>query len=183
MKPNDKALFYKYLSKATFYFEYGSGGSTYQASLNDNIQKIYTVESDLTWLTKLKQNIKSLDKISFIYCDMKTRPRTYGNPGKNSTVEEWKNYSNQILSVSQPIDLILIDGRFRAACCLKCHSCINEDCIIAFDDFLNRPYYHEVLKYFSIVDKTQDNHMVFLKKIPDTTVDITLINKYELISQ
>ena len=51
-------MYYKYLDKAKIYFEYGSGGSTYQASIRDNIKKIYCVESDLNWLNKLKENIK-----------------------------------------------------------------------------------------------------------------------------
>ncbi len=38
---NDIIMFYKYLDKAKIYFEYGSGGSTYQASIRDNIIKIY----------------------------------------------------------------------------------------------------------------------------------------------
>ena len=32
-------IIYKYLDKATVYFEYGSGGSTYQASIRDNIKE------------------------------------------------------------------------------------------------------------------------------------------------
>ena len=50
------------------------------------------------------------------------------------------------------IDLVFIDGRFRVACCLKCY----KNCVIAFDDFLNREY------YFDIVEKTVDNRMVIL---------------------
>lgn len=185
MKINDKALFYKYLSNATTYFEYGSGGSTYQASLKDNIQKIYTVESDLTWLSILNKNIKpqKLDKITFIYCDMKTSPNTYGNPGKDSKPEQWKNYSDQILLVNDKIDLILIDGRFRVACCLKCHMYMDDNCIIAFDDFLDRPEYHIILDYFYIIDQTNDKRMVFLKKKADKKIDMSLVEKYQQISR
>ena len=39
-------MFYQYLYRETVYFEYWSGGSTYQANLRPNVQKIYTVESD-----------------------------------------------------------------------------------------------------------------------------------------
>ena len=44
LSKNDKKMFYKYLDKANVYFEYGSGGSTYQASIKNNIKKIYSVE-------------------------------------------------------------------------------------------------------------------------------------------
>ena len=37
-------MFYKYLNNTSVYFEYGSGGSTYQASTRKNIKKIYSVE-------------------------------------------------------------------------------------------------------------------------------------------
>ena len=38
---NDKEMFYRYLKNTTVYFEYGSGGSTYQASIRKNIKTIY----------------------------------------------------------------------------------------------------------------------------------------------
>ena len=38
---NDKQMFYKYLDNSKIYFEYGSGGSTYQASIRNNIINIY----------------------------------------------------------------------------------------------------------------------------------------------
>jgi hypothetical protein len=44
--PNDKLMFYKFLEKSTNYFEFGSGGSTYQASIRKNIKQIYSIESD-----------------------------------------------------------------------------------------------------------------------------------------
>ena len=54
---NDKEMFYTYLDKASTYFEYGSGGSTYQASIRKNIKKIYSVESDIEWQKKLMDTI------------------------------------------------------------------------------------------------------------------------------
>ena len=78
------------------------------------------------------------------------------------------------------IDLVFIDGRFRVACCLKCHGIMKENCLIAFDDFLNRTQYHEVLNYFDIVEQTQDKRMVILKKKANTVVLKEVIEKYEL---
>ena len=88
MKPhlgtNDEKMFYKYLNNAKIYFEYGSGGSTYQASIRDNIQKIYSVESDIQWQSKLKRTIKK-ENIVYIFNEMDTRPNNWGNPGVNAT--------------------------------------------------------------------------------------------------
>ena len=71
------------------------------------------------------------------------------------------------------LDLVFIDGRFRVACCLKCYN----KCVIAFDDFLNREH------YFDIVEKTEDNRMVILKKKKNKVVPEELIEKYELIQE
>jgi hypothetical protein len=185
---NDKLMFYKYLDKANVYFEYGSGGSTYQASLRNNINKIFSVESDLEWHNKLKEKIINKSHINFIYNDMDTKPNTWGHPGVNSNKSQWINYSNQITLLDKKtqndIDFIMIDGRFRVACCLKSFNVINDNCLIAFDDFLNRSHYHVILSYFDIIDKTQDNMMVILKKkhsIKDIQIPDEIIKKYELI--
>ena len=180
---NDKKIFYKYIDNINVYFEYGSGGSTYQASIRKNIKTIYSVESDITWQKKLKEIIKHLN-ISYIYNEMYTMPNTFGSPGKNATNIQKIDYSNQITKLSKEeqdsIDLVFIDGRFRVACCLKCYDIIEDNCLIAFDDFLNRPFYHIVLEYFDIIEKTQDNRMVILKKKKNVNIPKELIEKYEL---
>ena len=182
---NDKQMFYKYLDKINIYFEYGSGGSTYQASIRNNIKYIYSVESDSTWQKKLKQIIKN-PNINYIYNEMDTKPNNLGNPGENATNIQKINYSNHITKLSKEeqdkINLVLIDGRFRVACCLKCYDIIKDNCLIAFDDFLNRPQYHIVLEYFDIIEKTQDNRMVILKKKKNVYIPKELIEKYELDS-
>ena len=117
---------------------------------------------------------------------MDTKPNTWGNPGKNSTNTQQINYSNHMRNLSKEeqknIDLVLIDGRFRIACCLKCFDIINSDCMIAFDDFLNRKNYHIVLDYFNIVEETSNKCMVILKKKNNiTSIPHEVIKKYELI--
>lgn len=186
LEENDKMMFYKYLDKATVYFEYGSGGSTYQANNRTNIAKIYSVESDMQWFNTLKEKIQSTKIVSF-FNEIDSRPNTWGNPGPNSNATQWINYSNHIRNLTRDeqlaIDLIMIDGRFRVACCLKCFDVINSDCFIAFDDFLDRKQYHIVLDYFNIVEKTKGKRMVILQKKPNVpSIPGDIIKKYELIS-
>ena len=175
-------MFYRYLRNINIYFEYGSGGSTYQASVN-NIKKIYSVESDSEWQNKVKNAIVH-PNIIYIFNEMNTQPNNWGHPGKNATNIQKINYSNQITKLSKEeqdsIDLVLIDGRFRVACCLKCYDIIKDTCLIAFDDFLDRPQYHIVLEYFDIIEKTKDNRMVILKKKKNVNIPKELIEKYEL---
>jgi hypothetical protein len=70
---------------------------------------------------------------------MKIGDNGWGHPGIDSTKEERAKYSNVICELDKEIvdkiDLILIDGRFRVACALKCFSKIKNDCFIIFDDF------------------------------------------------
>jgi hypothetical protein len=182
---NDIKMFYRYLDKATVYFEYGSGGSTYQVSLRPNIQKIYTVESDKTWMNKLNSIIKNNTKITYIYNEMGTKPHTWGYPSRRCLKSNLINYSEHIRNLGieerSKIDLVMIDGRFRVACCLKCFDIINDGCFIAFDDFLNRKKYHIILVYYEIVEKTEDKRMVILRKKKNISIPDELIKKYELI--
>lgn len=183
---NDKKMYYKYLDKATHYFEFGSGGSTYNASKKKNIIWIRSVESDLDWYNKILKKVEDKNYVKIIYCDVKAKPNNLGRPGKDSKLEDCINYSDQILNLSDDdiskIDLILIDGRFRVACALKCFNVIKDNCIVIIDDFLNRKHYHIVLDYYDIIDKTEDKSMVVLKrKLDIDKPNDELIRKYEYI--
>ena len=188
-KEFDTEMFYKYLSKCENYLEFGCGGSTYQACLKENIEKIYSIESDKKWIEKVESEIlKKSDKsgrIRFIYNEMHSPPNSWGHPGINATEKQMKNYSSRLTNLTEAeiseLDLILIDGRFRVACCLKCYDLISDDCFVIFDDFLNREHYHIVLDYFDIVDKTSNQTMVVLKKKKDADkISKELIESYEL---
>ena len=180
---NDLQMFLKYLNKTNYYLEYGCGYSTYQAYITNNIKQIISIESDIEWIDKLKNIVNNYEKITFYHIDMKTLPNTLGNPGPNSNLDDWIRYSDVIKTLDynllSKIDLILIDGRFRVACCLKCYNFINDNCLIIFNDFLNRKSYHIVLDYFEIIDKSVDNKMVVLKKKNGNNPPTELIEKYE----
>ena len=188
---NDKLMFYDYLNKASYYFEYGGGGSTFQASVRNNMKKIYSVESDPTWLKTVKDSI-TFPNIQYFYNEMDVVPDNWGNPGFYATDEQKRKYSNYMSELTMDektkLDLVMIDGRFRVACCLKCFNSVKDECPIIFDDFLNRTQYHVVLQYFDIVETTTDYRMVVLKKKKIENIDINLqrnfnnlISTYELI--
>jgi hypothetical protein len=185
--PKDKELFYRYLDKATRYFEFGCGGSTYQACLRPNIEQIYSVESDRTWHTKLQSSLPKRGGVQLFLVDLKTNGANWGYPGATCTKEEKISYSDSILAIrpeeSQRLDLVLIDGRFRVACALKTFNSISDSCILLFDDFLNRPQYHVVLAYYEVVEQTSDKVMAVLrKKSGAAPPSATLIQQYELIA-
>jgi hypothetical protein len=179
INPLDKLLFYKYLDKATNYMEFGSGGSTYQASIRPNIKNITVVESDMVWINTLKAKILH-PSINFNHIDIESIPNSWGNPGKGCSKEKMKKYSD--VKVPEGVDMILIDGRFRVACCLKVFEQIGNDGVIAFDDFLNRKEYHIVLDYYTIMEQTSDKCLVILKKKDVLPPSLDIINKYEVIA-
>lgn len=180
MKPHladrDYAIYKKYISKSKHYFEYGSGGSTYEAVMTPTIEHVYSVESDKAWIDKIKTTISDSSKCTFFYVDLKSIGN-WGNPGKQCKVSDYKNYSDAIHMVDKSkIDTVLIDGRFRVACALKCLELDNA--IVLIDDFLDRPYYHIVLDYYDIIEKGE--RMVCLKK-KDKVPPPDVIKKYEII--
>lgn len=149
MNRNDMLMFYRYLAKSKSYFEFGSGGSTYQASIRENIQRIISVESDFEWHSKVKSIVKS-PVVQFVHYDIQV---------------DLGNYLSSIQTYGDPdIDLILIGGLFRVACCLNCFDSISYKCRIAFDDFMDQPQYNIVLKYYDIIERTSDKWMVILRK-------------------
>lgn len=125
-------------------------------------------------------------KIVFLHSEMDTKPNTFGHPGARATDAQKRSYSGQMHTLRAAeradIDLVMIDGRFRVACCLKCFALLNDACNILFDDFLDRPHYHIVLDYFDITDRIPGGRMVLLRKRKDKAcVPAYLIQKYELV--
>lgn len=160
----EKSLFYNYLNRSKYFFEFGSGGSTYQAAINRNTIKIWSVESDKEWLNQLS-NINLYGKVNFIFADIKASGN-WGYPGTESKYEDWVKYNRAFNNLDesdrQLVDTILIDGRFRVACALNILEYIDSNVNVVFDDFLDRNYYHFVLNYYEIID--QAGRMVVLKK-------------------
>ena len=180
----DIQMYNHYLNNANCYFEFGSGGSTYQSCMKKNIKKVYSVESDLNWFINVNKKVNS-NKLSFILVDLKCESNNWGNPGKTCSIESKIQYSDSLCNLNkeerESIDLILIDGRFRVACCLKTFSFTNDNCLIIFDDFLNRKQYHIVLDYFDVIGYTSDKRMVILKKKQCQSPNNDIIKRYELI--
>lgn len=184
--PHDLQLFYSYLDQAKHYLEFGSGGSTYQASLRPNLQSIHSVESDEMWYFKVRSLIEQ-DNFTYHFIDLACYPGYWGYPSEHSDLKDWTKYSDVVFEldrqgVASDLDLVLIDGRFRVVCCLKLFHVIKDDCVILFDDLCTRPHYHIVLTFYDEVERTQDNCMVVLRKKKNIEApSAELIRWYELI--
>ena len=165
------------LPSAKVYGEYGAGESTTLAAKFSNLTEIHSVESDKKWIEDIQSGIEP-DRVKFHYKEMGTTYKSWGHPGPSATEYQKRAYSNSIPS-KEPIDVLLVDGRFRVACALKAHGWLSDTARLIFDDFWIRPQYHIVLDYFTVVDRL--GTAAILRRKTDRSVPIDLISKYELV--
>lgn len=184
LTPDSLKILHHYFGTSKVYFEFGSGGSTYEAFQIPHL-KIYSVESDLEWINKIYECgiSKNDDRLKIMYVDIKSKPISYGYPGLNSTYDDWIKYSRSFSTLDEitkkSVDLVLIDGRFRVACALNIFNEIRDDTIVLFDDFLNRDYYHVVKNYYDIIDSADNRLAVLKKKDKINGPEKELIKEYE----
>nr|WP_319513673.1 hypothetical protein [uncultured Cohaesibacter sp.] len=139
-------------SKSNVILEYGSGGSTVIASQMEN-KKIFSVESDFDWTQRLQKHIIELASPSLplvFYVDIGNTGE-WGRPLDDSN---WTNFYQYPMSIwhldtfCDP-DVVLIDGRFRAACMIYSLMRIVKPTIILIDDYVDRIPYHIIEQIIS----------------------------------
>jgi len=173
MSSNEKEVFRKYLSQCSNYFEFGSGGSTYRASITDNIKTITSVESDKLFSEKIK---KLSSKIDMIYVNIGPTG-DYGRPLLKLNSNLWKNYANAFEKRKENTDLVLVDGRFRVACALKV--CLElPSSTVLVHDFYNRAHYHCILPYFDVIESVETLVVLKPKAIFDRQECAMLLHKH-----
>lgn len=173
---NNTALLNKYLQQSSIYGEYGAGQSTITAAGIPTIQEIHSVESDKQWIEQIQRQLAR--PVTFYYKEMGTQFQTWGHPSPTATEAQRRAYSNPI-PVAEKLDLVLIDGRFRVATALKLHEKLSDTAIVAFDDFLNRPQYHCVLDYYTVLERGET--MIICKRNGERAPSADLIQHYELV--
>ena len=141
-------FFKKKLKNSNFFFEYGSGSSTIYADKKN--KKYVSIETDKNFykflLTKLK-NKKSLRYFSLGIVGEFSYPILCSE-------QQIKNYIFSIdkYFINKTPDLILVDGRFRIACCLNLINKVRfkKKLTIILDDYQKRKEYHCLNKFFQI---------------------------------
>ncbi|MDO5529082.1 MAG: hypothetical protein Q4F71_06740 [Paracoccus sp. (in: a-proteobacteria)] len=133
--------------KASVILEYGSGGSTKLAAEMEG-KHVFSVESDRKWATRLQLSIDKaeLPSPAIVYHADIGQTGLWGRPTR---CENWHRFRNYPLSIWREAffrhpDLVLIDGRFRAACMIAVMSLIEKDVTVLFDDYVDRKPYHLV---------------------------------------
>jgi len=164
MSEPEQRLFQHYLTNATQYAEFGSGGSTCWASRTPTIETIISIESDKNFLETIRPQCLRSDLRWINLGEI----RSYGHPKDDSMRHAWPSYSSQDLGSP---DLVLVDGRFRVACiCHVLHRYPNTRLLV--HDFVNRSQYHIVLNFADIVQSVDT--LVELRRKHDVSDDLIL---------
>ena len=130
--------------------EYGAGGSTWMAAQQPG-KLVFSVESDRAWALRLQL---ALDRARLpspvVVHHVDIGPTgAWGRPRSDAAWAQFHRYPLDIWD--QPFfrhpDLVLIDGRFRAACLASVALRITRPVTVLFDDYADRPAYHEVERF------------------------------------
>jgi hypothetical protein len=127
--------------------EYGSGGSTMVASRLPG-KLVFSVESDPNWARQVQLAIdaRNLPSPAILYPVDIGPVGLWGRPVDTRDWKKFYDYPSRIWS--EPFfrhpDVVLIDGRFRAACLAVTLSRITRPVTVLFDDYARRPAYHVV---------------------------------------
>ena len=149
MEAKTQIIFIKKVNKSKFYFEYGSGASTLYI---DKMKKKYiSIETDYNFYKFLLNKIYL--KKSLKYFDIGVVGEfSYPIISKKKNIIKYIESINKFLKKKNHPDLILIDGRFRVACCLnilKFKKSLRQITLI-LDDYKKRDQYKILEKYFII---------------------------------
>lgn len=150
--PETELWFLNRIGSAKSYLEYGAGASTLLAS--DASIPTISIESDHNYADAVRAALPKGHKTKIIAANI-GRTGHWGYPlwtfKTKGALRRWRTYPEAGVhelanNVTFP-DLVLIDGRFRVACCLTVvRAAIEHDCEtqILFDDYALRPQYSVV---------------------------------------
>lgn len=137
-------------SAARVILEYGSGGSTLMAAQMTG-KLVLSVESDRDWARRLQGRIDELDTPSPATVQHVDIGET-GEWGRPVDAQQWPSFHHYPVSIwSEPgfrhPDVVLIDGRFRAACMIATMALCKRPVTVLFDDYKDRHSYHGIERF------------------------------------
>jgi hypothetical protein len=158
LPPDEARLLNEHYMRSNVILEYGSGGSTMLAARLG--KKVFSVESDPKWAEAMNAHIATSglqDIARIIYADIGPVGK-WGKPINAVAWKSWHNYPLQVWDNTEFVhpDVILVDGRLRAACLVTAILRIKKPVTVLFDDYVNRAQYHiveRILKPVEIVGR------------------------------
>ncbi|SHJ16720.1 hypothetical protein [Wenxinia saemankumensis] len=149
--PGDEAaLLREEYSRARSILEYGCGGSTAIAGAVEGAS-VFSVESDEAWIERIEDWFAAhppAAEVHLHHADIGPVTK-WGRPANMRTARRFPGYALSVWDrpdFVQP-DVVLVDGRFRAACLLATLFRTQRGCTLLFDDYVGRPHYHGVERF------------------------------------
>ena len=167
------SFFIKTLSKSNYYFELGSGKSTFLADkLNKNF---YSIETSKSFYNFVKSKLKKRKNLKFISLGI-VGNFSYPIFLYKTKAKNYINFINNFLNLKNFPDFILVDGRYRVLTSLhflKHYKKLKKTktCIL-LDDFVNRDCYKILRKFYKI------KIIGRMAKLEPKPVKYKILNKY-----
>lgn len=142
--PREAEAVNRLYAKSTCILEYGSGGSTVLAA--ELGKQIFTVESDKLWADRLAARVAGLPGTVHMHHVDIGPTGNWGMPTRPKSHASFHRYPLSVWDrpdMAEP-DLVLIDGRFRAACLAATLLRTKRPVTVLFDDYHQRRVYHRV---------------------------------------
>ena len=154
-----------HINPQTTMLEWGSGASTVE--LQHKVKKLVSIEHNLAWYNEIKPQLSNAVHYKYIPPDnpdweaQLTLQGSKTAAADDGDLMDFSAYVTYPLRLIGKFDLILIDGRARAACALVSPSLLASGGKILIHDFGPdskhprlgfRRYYQGVLNYLDIVD-------------------------------
>ena len=115
-----------------------------------SVGTLITVESDKDWLQLVRNRLKlpaDTDRRFLLHADIGPT-KSLGYPASAATWPKFHTYPMVPWDLARARDLapdlVLVDGRFRAACFLATLLFARPGTAVLFDDYADRPFYHTV---------------------------------------
>lgn len=155
--------------------EYGCGASTYIFS--EYVSFIHSIEHDKKWFNSINQQLKDKgitnvqlhlhEPISLTH-DLSFTPGDYDLHNTEEGKKLFFNYINGFKSLD--FDDVLIDGRARKLVAIEILPYLKSNSFVYIHDFNNRPYYHNILEFYDVVESV--NTLVKLRSKSSNSIKL-----------
>jgi hypothetical protein len=190
MSAAERERFAKELARSQRYFELGMGGSTLLA-VRSGVAQIVSVDSDKSWIEAVRAHPEiaphcAAGSTSLIHADIGP-VADWGRPADRSAVRQWSRYVSagwtEWARRNTLPDLVLVDGRFRLACCLSvalvaAHQPPESWPLILLHDVDDkRSYYRDALEFLEQTDQVET--LLIMKPRRDISAALALARLLE----
>ena len=141
------ALVRRTYASARVILEYGSGGSTFVAAGTPG-KRVTSVESDPVWANRMREIAAAHDLPSppaVVYVDIGP-VGAWARALDHRHLDAFIGYAQSVWDSPgfEHPDVVLVDGRFRAACFMTAYLNAERPITLLFDDYLKRTEYHVI---------------------------------------